>query len=186
MHKLRRALFEGAPEPAETHSGGANVEIHHIHIDGGSITYRPTVGPAVTAQLDTLTLSAESPSSQMHGKLVARAQGVAFTGTLQAGSFERLQGGPVTALAGAWPLTITLTGPGASLKIDGGVNHPDEMRGYAFLITGNVADLVPLYPWLPPALALPLHDVNFSTRITDGSNGERHTSGLSLQTGPAD
>ena len=186
MHRLHRSLFEGAPDPGEAHGESASVEIRRIHVEGGTITYRPSVGPALSAQVDTLSLSAESPSSQMRGKLVARANGVAFTGTLQAGSFERLQGGPVTALAGAWPLTITLTGPGASLKVDGGINHPDEMRGYAFLITGNVADLVPLYPWLPAALNLPLHDVNFTTRITDGNNGERHTSALSLQTGPSD
>jgi AsmA protein len=188
MHKLRRAaLFDGAAEPADSRGGGgASVELHHIRIEGGTITYRPTVGPEISTQVDTLTLYAESPSSQMRGKLVARSKGVAFTGELQAGSFERLQGGPVTALAGAWPLTITLAGPGASFKIDGGINHPDEMRGYAFLITGNVADMVPLYPWLPPVLALPLHDVNFTARLTDGSNGERHSSALSLQAGPSD
>ncbi len=187
MHKIRRALFEGSSEPVQASGGGgANVEIHRIRVEGGTITYRPTVGPVLSAQVDTLTLAADNPGAQMRGKLVARAKGVAFTGTLQAGSFERLQGGPVTALAGAWPLTIILTGPGASLKVDGGINHPDEMRGYAFLITGNVADLAPLYPWLPPALALPMHDVNFTTRLTDGNNGEVHTSALSLQTGPSD
>ncbi len=186
MHKIRSALFEGTSEPAASRGPGASVQIRHLRIDGGTITYRPSAGPALSAQVDTLTLSASSPSAPLHGKLVARAQGVAFTGTLQAGSFERLQGGPVTALAGAWPLTITLLGPGASFKLDGGINHPDEMRGYAFLITGNVADMVPLYPWLPPVLALPLHDVNFTTRVSDGTNGERHTSALSLQAGPSD
>jgi AsmA protein len=186
MHRLRHAPFEGTPEPAAPHAPPATVEINRLRIDGGTITYRPADGPAITAQIDGMTLGAEGESGPLHGKIAGSADGVAFTGTVQAGSFERLQGGAVTALAGAWPLTIDLQGPGASLKIDGGVNHPDEMRGYAFLITGNVQDLVPLYPWLPKALNLPLRDVNFTTRITDGANGERHTSGLSLHAGASD
>jgi uncharacterized protein involved in outer membrane biogenesis len=92
----------------------------------------------------------------------------------------------VTALEGAWPLTVTIEGPGASLKLDGGVNHPDDMRGYGFLITGNVQDMVPIYPWLPRQAQLPLHDVNFTTRVSDGPNGDRRTSGLSLHAGGSD
>jgi AsmA protein len=187
MHKPRHALYEGTPEPAEPRSGSSTeVEIHRIRVDGGTITYKPPSGPAITAQIDSLTIGADSAGAQMHGKMAARANGVQFTGTLQSGSFERLQGGAVTALAGAWPLTITLQGPGASLKVDGGVNHPDEMRGYEFLVTGNVQDMVPLYPWLPRVLQLPLHDVNFTTRLTDGPNGERRTAGLSLHAGSSD
>ena len=187
MHKPRHSLYEGAPpEQSDAHSGENPVDIRRIRVDGGTITYRPPTGPEVTARIDTLTIGAQTGVSQMHGRMTGRANGIPFTGTLQCGSFARLQGGAVTALAGAWPLTITLDGPGASLKVDGGVNHPDEMRGYEFLITGNVQDMVPLYAWLPHAAQLPLHDVNFTTRVTDGTNGDRRTSGLSLHAGAAD
>jgi uncharacterized protein involved in outer membrane biogenesis len=187
MHRPRRSAFEGAPDqPSEPHDSGSSLEIHRIHVDGGTITYRPVVGPAVTAHIDKLVMAADGIDSPMRAKLEAHADGVAFTGTLNAGSFARLQGGPVTALAGAWPLTLTLTGPGASLKIDGGVNHPDEMRGFGFLITGNVQNLVPYYPFLPKPAQLPLHDVNLTTRLSDGVNGDRVTSGLSLHAGEAD
>jgi AsmA protein len=187
MHKIRHALYEGAPEPDESRaSSSTTVEIHHLHMDGGTITYRPPVGGALTAQIDTLGIWSDGAAAQLHGTMTGQADGVSFSGTLQAGSFERLEGGAVAALAGAWPLTITLQGPGASFKLDGGVNHPDEMRGYAFLLTANVQDLVPLYPWLPKPLNLPLHDLNFTGRVSDGANGERRTSGLSLHAGPAD
>jgi AsmA protein len=190
MHKPRRSLYEGAPEPSEPHGGGGQVEIHRIRVNGGTITYRPPAGTGltgdITAKIDTLTIGAGDGASPMHGKLVGQANGVPITGTLQSGSFDRLQGGVVTALEGAWPLTIALQGPGASFKLDGGVNHPDEMRGYTFLITGNVQDLTPIYPWLPHAAQLPLHDVNFTSRVTDGPNGERRTSGLSLHAGASD
>jgi AsmA protein len=187
MHKNRHSAYQGVPEPSEPHAANAaNVELHHIRIEGGTITYRPPQGGAFTAGIDTLTLGAGDGSSPMHGKMTGSANGVPLTGTVQVGSFNRLQGGVVTALEGAWPLTITLQGPGASLKVDGGVNHPDEMRGYEFLITGNVQNLVPIYPWLPKAAQLPLHDVNFTTRITDGANGDRRTSGLSLHAGESD
>jgi AsmA protein len=186
MHKIRRALFEAAPEPADSRQNSTTLEIHHLHIDGGTITYRPPVGGALTAQIDTLGIWSDGAAAQLHGTMTGQADGVSFSGTLQAGSFERLEGGAVAALAGAWPLTITLQGPGASFKLDGGVNHPDEMRGYAFLLTGNVQDLVPLYPWLPKPLNLPLHDINFTGRVSDGANGERRTSAMSLNAGPSD
>jgi AsmA protein len=186
MHKIRRALYEATPEPSDTHDSSSAVEIHHLHMAGGTITYRPPVGGALTAQIDTLGLWSDGAAGQLHGTMAGQADGVSFSVTLQAGSFERLEGGAVAALAGAWPLTITLQGPGASFKLDGGVNHPDEMRGYSFLLTGNVQDLVPLYPWLPKPLNLPLHDLNFTGRLSDGANGERHTSGISLQAGPSD
>jgi AsmA protein len=187
MHRPHRAAFEGAPdESASPHEGGSALDIHRIHLNGGTITYRPIVGPAVTAQIDHLVLAADGIDLPMRGKLEARANGVPFTGTLSAGSFSRLQGGPLTVMAGAWPLTITLTGPGASLKIDGGVNHPDEMRGFGFLVTGNVQDMVPLYPWLPKPAQLPLHDVNLTTRLSDSAGGDRVTSGLSLHAGESD
>jgi AsmA protein len=187
MHRPHHAAFDGAPEqPSAPHDSGSSLEIHRIHVEGGTITYRPSVGPAVSAQIDKMVLAADGIDSPMRGKLEARADGVAFTGTLSAGSFARLQGGPVTALAGAWPLTIALTGPGASLKIDGGVNHPDEMRGFGFLVTGNIQDLVPFYPLLPKPAQLPMHDVNLTTRLSDGPNGDLVTSGLSLNAGQAD
>ena len=189
MHKAHHSLYQGAPEPAAPHGTGA-LEIHNIRVEGGTITYRPPPGPglatAYTARIKTLTLAAGDGHTMMRGNLTAQAQGVPITGTLQSGSFERLQGGPVTALEGAWPLTITLQAPGASFRVDGGVNHPDEMRGYEFLVTGNVQDMVPLFPWLPRIAQLPLHDVNFTTRLTDGPNGERRTAGFSLHTGAAD
>jgi AsmA protein len=187
MHRIHRSTYQGVPEPSEPHAGAATaVEIHHIRVDGGSITYRPPQGGSFTAQIDTLSLTAGDGSSAMLGKMTGSADGVPLTGSVLAGSFNRLQGGVVNALEGAWPLTVTLQGPGASLKVDGGVNHPDDMRGYEFLITGNVQDMVPLYPWLPKAAQLPFRDVNFTTRLTDGANGDRRTSGLSLHIGGSD
>jgi AsmA protein len=83
-------------------------------------------------------------------------------------------------------VTLTVTSGDADFKMQGGINHPEEMRGYSFLLSANAPDMTPFAPLLPGPLALPLHDVNLTFRLSDGANGEVRTSGLSLHAGAAD
>jgi AsmA protein len=186
FHAARAALYHDPDEAPSVHVDSGLVEIHHILMLGGHMAIDVPRLPAMAFDLDRIGFRAETGSAPLHGVISGRADQIPFTITVDAGSFERLQGGPVTALAGAWPLGIQCEAAGATLKLEGGVNHPDEMRGYAFLITGNAPDMAPLAAWLPKPLALPWKDVNFTVRLADGNNGVLHTSGLSLHAGAAD
>lgn len=198
---LRRPLFGGpgpeagpgaitAPSEPRSPSGrGAVVQIHELHFNGGHIAWRPPAGSVagqeLAADVQSLDIVAAGSDAPMNGKLAARVNGTDVTATIHTGAFSRLQGGPVTMLAGAWPVTLQVSGGGGSLHLDGGINHPDEMRGYTFLINANIPDLAPFAHFLPGPLALPLRNVNLTTRLTDGSNGEFHTEALSLHAGAA-
>jgi AsmA protein len=186
FHAARTPLYRDPDASPAAHTGGGQVQINRIRLNGGHIAISAPNLPAIAADLVGAEIKAESGSSPLHGQISGQAGQVPFSVTINAGSFDRLQGGPVMALSGAWPLTVQLQAAGASLKLDGGVNHPDEFRGYAFLVTGNAPDMTPLASWLPKPLALPWKDVNFTVRLTDGNNGVLRTSGLSLHAGEAD
>jgi AsmA protein len=191
FHVVHRSIYEpSAPSPdAGGSHGGGSLEIHRLHLDGGHIAWRGNPG-AVPGNLDADLTSAEfaakDSDSPLQGKIVGKFAGNDFTAWIDSGAFGRLEGAPVTALAGGWPLSVKITAADASLKLEGGVKHPDEMRGYSFLLNANAPALAPFAKLLPGPLALPLRDVNITLRISDGANGEVRTSGVSLHAGPAD
>jgi AsmA protein len=193
FHVVRRPLYEGGAPEAESGSGGGHgggsLEIHKLHLDGGHIAWRGNPG-GVPGNLDADLTSAEfavkDADSPLQGKIDGNFAGNAFTAWIDTGAFSRLEGAPVTALAGGWPLTVKVHAGDASLKLDGGVKHPDEMRGYNFLLNANAPELAPFAKLLPGPLALPLRDVNITLRVSDGANGEVRTSGVSLHAGAAD
>ena len=191
FHGPKRSLYDNsAPAAPSGPHGGGSLEIQHLHFDGGHIAWKPGPGsllvPALSADLANGDIAAANSDSPVHGVINGRAGASDFTATLDTGAFSRLQGAPVTALAGAWPLTLKIQAGDASLKLEGGINHPEEFRGYAFLLTANAADLSPFAPLLPGPLKLPLREVNLTLRLSDGANGEVRTNGLSLHAGPAD
>jgi len=184
----RRPLAEPAESAATPHAGGGggSLDVHRVRLRDSHVTWRASPDRTLTVDVTDAELRADGIDGAMHGEAHGSAYGVPFAVTANAGSFARLQGGPVTALAGTWALNVAMTAADATLRVDGGVNHPDEWRGYAFLVTGNAPDLSKLAPWLPAPLALPLRDVNITARLSDGSNGVFRTSALSLHTGAAD
>jgi AsmA protein len=181
----RRPLIESSDSGSAPHAGGS-LDVHTVRLQDGHLTWRLAPDRAVTVAISDAEIRADGVDGAMRGEAHGSAYGVPFAVTANAGSFARLQGGPVTALAGTWALNVAMSAADATLRIDGGVNHPDEWRGYAFLVTGNAPDLSKLAAWLPAPLALPLRDVNFTTRVSDGSNGVFRTAALSLHAGAAD
>jgi uncharacterized protein involved in outer membrane biogenesis len=183
----RRVLY-GSPEVSEPvgSGGGHTLDLQRIRVTNGQVTWRQQNGKSLTTTIDKAEVAAESDTSPMNVKVRGSSYGVPFALEGSTGSYSRLQGGPVTALVGAWPLYATLTSGAASLKLEGGVNHPDEWRGYSFLVTANAPDLTPLLAWVPASFAMPWKEVNFTTRFSDGNNAVFRTTALSLHTGAAD
>ncbi len=173
--------------------GGANAaaDLHDIVAEGGRLTYVPAPSgliatPTLSLPFDRLRWSAESQTALQRVALRGTQGGVDYTVKIEAGSLDRLGGGPVAALSGSWPLTIDAAAAGATLHIEGGFVHPDEARAYDFRATANVPELEALQPLIPGTKLLPLREVNFTTRLTDGSTGVLRTEGLSLHAAAAD
>jgi hypothetical protein len=106
--------------------------------------------------------------------------------TARGGSLGRLQGGPVSALAGTWPINIDATMGSATLHVEGGINHPDQLRAYQVRVTGHAANLADLQPLVHFAGLPPMADVNGTAFVSDGTEGELLTSQVSLHTGASD
>jgi len=181
-----RAQETAGGAPGAVLRNHASLDIRHFTLQGGHITWQGAAGPPAVLTIQSAEISTEGESFPMIGKLTGALGDVKVTMDLQTGNFERLEGGPVTALAGAWPLSVKLTAGDATASLNGGVTHPEDFRGYAFLLTANAPSLTPLAPLLPPGLALPLHDVNLTVRLSDGTNDQFRTSGLSIYAGAAD
>jgi uncharacterized protein involved in outer membrane biogenesis len=166
--------------------GSHHVEIQSVTMQGGQVSWRPAQGDPVTLGIGLLTLSSEGNDQPMSLSFNGTHAGAPVTVEASAGSLQRLQGGPVSALAGAWPLTVDATAQGATVHLSGGINHPDQGRGYQFRMTASAPMLDTLNGLVSGITLPPLHDVNATGVLSDGSAGELRTSQVSIHAGPSD
>ncbi len=176
------ALYQGH----SSSGGGAHhhVEIRHIDLQGGTLSWQPQQGQKRVFGIDHATVSAESEDTPVTYDFVGAYQGVAgavpFTLTGNSGSLQRLQGGPVSALAGPWPVNLHASMQGVDVKVDGGISHPDQARSYQFRLTGHADDLSVLNGFLPGPSLPPLAGVNVNGVVSDDSEGNPRTSQVSI------
>ncbi len=183
----KRALYQSRGDYTSAAEGtDSETEFHDIRIIGGRLQWRTALGGPVVAAISTGHFWANSATSPMAISLNGDVRNVGFNLKLSTGSLERLLGGPTTALGGAWPLTLDITGDWGILHVDGGFTHPEQLRAYDFRATANMPDLAALRPALPGLFLPPLHEVNFTTRLTDGMSGDLRTENLSLHVGESD
>jgi AsmA protein len=184
-----RAVASRNAEGGEAGGGGGGphrVQIQTITLQGGQVTWQPVQGTPVSIAIDTLVVSAQSFDSPMSLSFRGSEAGVPITLTASTGSLERLEGGAVSALAGAWPLTVDLAGAGATLHLLGGINHPEQGRSYQFRLTGHADNLGTLNTLLPQPLFPPAAEINATALLSDGSQGEMQTSQVSIHAGASD
>jgi AsmA protein len=181
----KRALFQNGA-PGEPSGGGTQVEIHTLHVEGGQATFVQPSGAKLVFGIDSMTATNDTTASPVRIALKAEHDGQPIAIEAVTGSPDRLAGGPVSAMAGSWPLSIQVSAGQAYAKLDGGIAHPDQLRGYLFTLTGNIPDLAAIAPYLPGVSLPPLKDVNLSARLSDGTSGELRTSQVSLHAGAAD
>ena len=184
----RAALYQSQPgEPSGGGGGGgSHVEIHTLHVEGGQVTWQPASGARLVLGIDELTASNENPAAPLRIALKATQNGTPITVQATTGALDRLQGGPVSAMAGAWPLTLQVNAGDAVIKLDGGIAHPDQFRGYQFALTGNIPDMAAIAPFFPGVSIPPLKDVSLAARLADSASGDLRTSQLSVHAGAAD
>jgi len=182
----RRALFQNAAPGEPSGGGGTQVEIHTLHVEGGQVTWAPHSGAKLVLGIDSMTATNDTTASPVRIALKAEHDGQPIAIEAATGSPDRLAGGPVSAMAGSWPLSIQVSAGQAYVKLDGGIAHPDQLRGYLFTLTGNIPDVAAIAPYFPGVSLPPLKDVNLSARLSDGTSGELRTSQVSLHAGAAD
>ena len=180
----RRALYAG--HGGSGGGGNHRVQIQALTLHGGQVRWRPVHGEAETLGIGKLLVSAESTDLPMTLAFEGTRGDVPVTASASSGSLQRLQGGPVSALAGTWPLTIDVAAQGATVHLTGGINHPDQGRGYSFRVTVVAPSLDALGALVPGYHLPPLSEVNATGLLQDGSTGELRTSQVSLHAGASD
>jgi AsmA protein len=190
----RRALYQsrGATSAGRDGGGGGGgggdhrVEISRLEVQGGQVSWQGASGPPLTVGIKRLVWSANDIDAPMALSFEGTRGDVPVTLTASSGSLQRLQGGPVSALAGAWPVTVDATALGATLHVAGGVNHPEQWRGYTLRLTANAPSLDALSPLLGIGGLPPMADVNAAAVLQDGAQGELRTSQVSVHAGESD
>ena len=167
-------------------SGAHRVEIRSVTIQGGQVGWRPAQGEPIMLGVGRLVVSAQGADLPMTLSFTGTHAGAPIEVDASSGSLQRLQGGPVSALAGAWPLTVDATSQGATLHLAGGINHPDQGRGYQFRMTASAPTLETLNGLMPGVTLPALRDVNATGVLSDGSQGELRTSQISVHAGASD
>ena len=181
----RAALYQS--QPGEPSGGnGSHVEIHTLHVKGGQLTWQPATGAKLVLGIDELTASNENPAAPLKIEFKGEQNGTPLTIQASTGSLDRLQGGPVSAMAGSWPLSLQATAGTATAKLEGGIAHPDQLRGYQFALTGTIPDMAAVTPFFPGVSIPPLKDVTFAARLSDSAAGDLRTAQLSVHAGAAD
>jgi AsmA protein len=178
-----KALFQ-SHSGSSSGGGDHHIEIRHVELQGGFVTWQPAQGAPRRFAVNHAVLSEDNNDSPLTLSFDGAYQGVAgavpLTLTGNSGSLQRLQGGPVSALAGPWPLNLTLTTQGTDLRVEGGISHPDQARSYQFRLTGHSADLSQLNGFLAKPYLPPLAGVNFNAVVADDSQGVPRTSQVSV------
>ena len=119
-----RALYQ-------SHGGSGGGGSHHVQIEaltlhGGQVSWRPAQGDPLILGIGRLEVAAQSTDLPMTLSFEGTHDNVPVTANASSGSLQRLQGGPVSALAGTWPLTVDVASQGATVHLTGGINHPDQ------------------------------------------------------------
>ncbi len=178
----RRPLFHA---PSGGGGGSHHAEIRKIVLTGGRVNFTPSQGPLRSFGIDQLTVSAANDDAPISLSVSGTYDGAGgtlpFTLSGSSGSYQRLQGGPVSALAGAWPLALQLDLHGADLHLEGGINHPDQWRSYQFRLTGHASDMSLFNALLPAPYLPPLLGVNLTALLSDDSAGQMRTSQVSVR-----
>ena len=179
----RRALYQGH-SGASTGGSRHRVQIRSIDLQGGTLTWQPSQGERRVFGITHANVSAESDDTPVSYVFDGTYQGAAgpvpFSLNGNSGSLARLQGGPVSALAGPWPVSLQAHMQGVDLKVEGGISHPDQGRSYTFRLTGHADDLGALNAFLAKPVLPPLSGVNVNGVIADDSEGNPRTSQVSV------
>ncbi len=183
------------PITVKTGAGPWAVAIDSLEIIDGQFTYRDghtgkSAGLAVshadlTAQVSGGMLPATAPLAV---SIAAVWQGVPLTLSGTTGPFAHLT--DPTDRSG-WPLHLTFSAAGASLRADGTVADPRQARGYALALHATIPALEALTPLLAdltahPFRLPPIHGLVLATNLADSGAGSPAVTNLSLQAQQSD
>jgi len=172
------------PAPAATQGRALEIEVESIKVEGGTLTWHDAVnGQKVMLALQSFELLEPSETSSITFELVATYSGTQFAAHGETGSMALLRN---TAEKAPWPAKMTLITTGAEVSVEGQFASPVRPASFSGEVSGKLADLAPLRPFLPRTPLPSVKGLNFGANVTSSSLPLMGVTDATLHAGESD
>lgn len=179
-----RATSLTVTTPTERTEPALFAHIADLRIENGALTWHDAgTGRSEDLGIDSFRMGSASASSPVMIEGLVTLNSVALTLKGQTGPLSRLMPG---ATGPAFPVDLTATIGGATVKLSGAIADPGEAKGYDLEIALTIPDTAPLRPLVPNVTIPGARDVALSLRLRDDGLTLPVPSAITLKTGPID
>ncbi len=140
-------------------------------------------GQSVTVALNSFELREPSETSPMTLELFATYAGTRFEANGETGSTARLLD---TAAKTPWPVKLTVSSNGAEFSVEGQFTTPLQPASFSGKVSGKLADLAQLQPFVPRATLPSVQGLSFSANIANSGPPLTRVTDVTLHAGASD
>jgi AsmA protein len=142
-----------------------DIDVRSMTIEDGTLTWRNGItGQAVTGTLNSFEFLEPSETSLVTFQLIATCAGTQFHAKGETGSMARLSD---TAAKTPWPVRLKVNSNGLALSVDAQSTTPLQPASYSGKVTGQLADLAQLQPFVPGTPLPSVRELRFNANIAD-------------------
>jgi AsmA protein len=160
------------------------IDVKLVKVEDGTLTWRNAVtGRSVTVALNSFELLEPSETSPVTFDLVATYAGTQFEANGETGSTARLRD---TAAKTPWPVKLTVTSNAAEVSVEGQSTTPLQPASFSGKMSGKLADLALLRPFVPGTTLPSVQGLSFSADIANGGPPLTRVTDFTLHAGVSD
>ena len=170
-----------APTAAAAPGKPMDIEVNSVTVEDGTVTWRNGItGKSVTVALISFELLEPSETPPMTFDLIANYAGARFEANGETGSTARLRD---TAAKTPWPVKLTVRSNGAEFSAEGQSTTPLQPASFSGKVSGTLADLAQLQPFVPRVTLPSLQGLSFSANVVNGGSPLTRVTGVTLHAG---
>ena len=178
------AALNATPAPAAAPGKSMDIEVKSVTVEGGTVTWRNrTTGQSVTVALNSFELLEPRQTSPMTFELAATYAGIRFEANGETGSTARLRD---TAAKTPWPVELTISSEGAEFSAEGQSTTPLQPASFSGKVSGKLADLAQLQPFIPRATLPEVQGLSFSANVANSGPPLTRVTDITLHAGASD
>jgi AsmA protein len=161
-----------------------DLDVASVTVEDGTLTWRNGVtGQSATVALNSFALLEPSETAPITFQLVATYAGTRLEAKGETGSAARLRD---TAAKTPWPVILTVNGDGTALTVNGQSATPLQPMSFAGSVSGTVADLARLQPFVPWTVLPSVRELSFGATIARDGPLLTRLSHVTLHAGASD
>jgi uncharacterized protein involved in outer membrane biogenesis len=172
------------PAPDAAPGRSMAIDVQSMKVEDGTLTWRnAATGRTVTIALKSFELLEPSETSPVTFELVATYAGSQFEAKGETGSTARLRDPSANT---PWPVTLTISSDAAEISVQGQSTTPLLPASFSSKVSGTLADLAPLQPFVPRTTLPLVQGLSFSADIASGESPLARVVDISLHAGASD